>query len=155
MYRFLVFIHVSSAFLFMLAHGATAAVMFKLRDERNLDQIGSLLGLRKWAEMPFTVSSTLMFLSGVALAFVGGWWRAGWIWASLGLFLVITLVMSFFGRMYLERVLALLEAPDAAAENPAQPDIEAVLSSGRPMFLALFGIGGFLAIVYLMMYKPF
>lgn len=152
MYRFLVFLHVGSAFLFMLAHGATAAAMFRLRRERDPAGIAALLEVRRWAEIPFNVSSAVMFFSGIALGFMGSWWGSGWIWASLGLLVAITLVMGIFGRQYLDRAAAFV-APPVGDDSPGAP--EELLASGRPMLLAVTGIGGFLAIVWLMMFKPF
>jgi len=145
-------VHVGSAFLFMLAHGATAAAMFRLRQERDPGAIAALLEVRRWAEIPFNVSSAVMFFSGIALGFMGRWWGSGWIWTSLGLLVAITLVMGIFGRQYLDRAAALV-APRVGDDPPGDP--EEILASGRPMLLTITGIGGFLAIVWLMMFKPF
>lgn len=155
MYRLLVFLHVGSAFLFMLAHGATAAAMFRLRREREPAVIAALLEVRRWAEIPFNLSSAVMFLSGIALGFMGRWWSSGWIWTSLGLLVAITLVMGIFGRQYLDRAAALVEPGPVRADAEPVGDIEDTLDSGRPMLLAVTGIGSFLAIVWLMMFKPF
>lgn len=160
MYRWLVFLHVFSAFVFMLAHGASAAVMYRLRAEREPAALRSLFALRDAAVMPFNLSSAVMIFSGIALAFMGNWWRAGWIWASLGSFVVITLVMSLFGRAYFEKARQLLEEPGRTSRSAAEPstapdDLESVLSSGRPHLLLAVGMGGFAFIVYLMMFKPF
>lgn len=159
MYRFLVFLHVGSAFLFMLAHGASAAVMYRLRSERDPAALRALFSVRDAADLPFSLSAGVMILSGIALAFVGRWWRAGWIWASLGVFVLITILMSILGRAYFEKARALLEGgtddPSAVDQAFNSEDLPNHLESGRPMFLAVTGIGGFLAIVWLMMFKPF
>lgn len=160
MYRWLVFLHVFSAFVFMLAHGASAAVMYRLRTEREPAALRTLFALRDAAVMPFNLSSAVMVFSGVALAFLGSWWRAGWIWASLGAFVVITLVMSLFGRAYFEKARLLLDGPDSSQHSEHEQsrvpdDLEAALASGRPHLLLAVGVGGFAFIVYLMMFKPF
>lgn len=159
MYRWLTFLHVVSAFVFMLAHGASATVMYRLRVEREPAALRTLFAVRDAADLPFSLSAALMILSGIALAFLGRWWRAGWIWASLGVFLAITVVMSLLGRAYFEKARALLERP-AAGESPASSldstdALSRMAASGRPHVLMSVGVGGFLAIVYLMMFKPF
>jgi hypothetical protein len=92
---------------------------------------------------------------------MGRWWRAGFIWAALGGLLAISIIMSVLGRMYFERIIAAL-ADRTGPEEVGEPrgggsgmSLSGPLSSGRPMLLAGVGIGGFLAIVYLMMFKPF
>lgn len=160
MYRWLVFLHVFSAFVFMLAHGASAAVMYRLRMEREAAALRSLFALRDAAVMPFNLSSAVMVFSGIALAFMGNWWRAGWIWASLGTFVVITIVMGLFGRAYFKKARQLLEETSRSSHSTDEPsmhpdDLESALSSGRPHLLLAIGLGGFAFIVYLMMFKPF
>lgn len=159
MYPFFVFVHVSSAFVFMLAHGATATVMYRLRVEREPAALRTLFAVRDAADLPFSVSAGIMLLSGIGLAFLGKWWRAGWIWASLAGFLMITVVMSLLGRAYFEQARALLEAGEAegssAPTGAFTEEISSVLASGRPHLLMAVGVGGFIAIVYLMMFKPF
>ena len=45
MYPWVVFLHVLSAFGFLLAHGASAAVMFKVRGEQDRARLHALLDL--------------------------------------------------------------------------------------------------------------
>lgn len=159
LYPWVVFIHVGSTFLFMLAHGATAAGMFKMRAASDRPSIDTLMQVRHWAEMPFNITSALMILSGVALGFMGHWWRFGWIWLSLGILLFLTLIMGFMGRRYFDRVEASYspEAMEQAEANPnsIEGQIKQAVLSGRPGLLAAVGIAGFLFILWLMMFKPF
>jgi hypothetical protein len=45
MYPWIVFLHVTGGFTFVLAHGASASVAFALRHERNSERIRALLDL--------------------------------------------------------------------------------------------------------------
>lgn len=45
MYEFVIFLHVVGVFLFLLAHGASNAVAFALRKERNMERVRALLML--------------------------------------------------------------------------------------------------------------
>ncbi len=44
-YRWIVFVHVGAALVFMLAHGASASVAFRLRRERDVARLSALLDL--------------------------------------------------------------------------------------------------------------
>jgi hypothetical protein len=160
-YPWIVFLHVVSAFVFMLAHGASAAVMFRMRHERDLGSLRVLLDMREGAGLVFNISSGVMFLSGIALGFMGGWWGSGWIWTSLGLLVAITLVMAVFGRRYLDEVRTFVE-PYVYANPHPEPEhtlnrqgLEALLQNGKPILLTVIGVGGIIFIIWLMMFKPF
>ena len=163
MYDWLIFLHVLSAFGFLFAHGASAIVMFRVRAEHDPARIGALLDLSNSVGGAVATSALLLFLSGIGLGFLGGWWGRGWIWASLTLFVVIGVLMSWLGRMYFERVRRALGIPTDADRNkkiappPALPqdEVAAVLASGRPVVLAIVGLGGLAVITWLMMFKPF
>lgn len=97
MYPWLVFLHVLSGFVFFLAHGASAFVLLKLRQEREVERIKALLDLRAYAEPAMSWSAGVLFLSGIAAGFVGHWWRTGWIWVSLALLILVSVMMTFMG----------------------------------------------------------
>ena len=163
MYPWLVFLHVLSGFVFFLAHGASAAVLLKLRQERDIPRIKTLLDLRSYAEPAMGWSAGVLFLSGIAAGFVGSWWGSGWIWASLILLILISVVMTFMGRMYFERVrkaigleYTLKGSKPTPAEKPASAkELEEVIEAGKPGWVAAAGLVGLALIVWLMMFKPF
>ncbi len=157
MYRWIVFLHVISAFLFMMSHGAAAAVMFRLRRERDPGRVGAFLELARSNEAVTYICLLILLATGVTLGFLGDWWRHAWIWASLGTLVAIYMVMGYFGRGYFEPLIKALNPPDnpGHAKPAGQEELESLLSSGRPILMALVGVGGWLLVVWLMMFKPF
>jgi hypothetical protein len=163
MYRWIIFLHVLSAFAFFLAHGATAAAMFKVRGERDPARISALLDLSPAVGGAMALTLLFILVTGILAGFMGGWWSRGWIWAALVLLVAITFVMTFAGRFYFNRVRhAIGQATDddqkkKIAPPPALPpdELAAVINSGRPMLLAIVGLGGLAVITWLMMFKPF
>ena len=163
MYAWIIFLHVFSVLSFMLAHGASAAVMFRVRAERELARIHALLDLAKAFSLSVTITSSLLLITGIIAGFMGGWWGRGWIWTSLALFIAISFVMSFMGRLYFDRVRRAIgvatgaDQKKKAIEPEALPPdrLVAVLNSGQPMALAVVGLGGLAVILWLMMFKPF
>jgi hypothetical protein len=163
MYRWIVFLHVLSAFGFLLAHGASAAVMFKVRGEQERARLHALLDLSNAVGLWMAYTLLAVLVTGIILGFMGGWWRSGWIWVSLVLLIVLSVVMSYLGRMYLERVRHAIGVPtyddnkkQVAPPPPASPEVlSRVLAGGQARLLAAIGIGGLVLIVWLMMFKPF
>ncbi|HKY79647.1 MAG TPA: hypothetical protein VJ182_06645 [Anaerolineales bacterium] len=163
MYLWLVFLHVLSGFVFFLAHGASAAVLLKLRQERDIQRIKALFDLRSYAEPAMSWSAGVLFLSGIVAGFVGRWWGYGWIWASLILLILVSVMMTYMGRMYFERVRKavgldhkLKGSKPTPAEKPASAKVlEEVILAGKPGWVAAAGLVGLALIVWLMMFKPF
>jgi hypothetical protein len=163
MYAWIVFLHVLSAFAFLLAHGASAAVMLKVRGEQERARLHALLDLSNAVGLWMAYTLLAVLVTGIILGFMGEWWRMGWIWVSLVLLVALSVVMSFLGRMYLERVRHAIGVPTydvtkkkLAPPPPAGPEeLGRVLGSGQGVLLAVIGLGGLALIVWLMMFKPF
>lgn len=163
MERWLVFVHVLSGFVFFLSHGASAAVLLKLRQERDVQRIKALLDLRTYAAPAMNWSVGVLFLSGIVAGFTGGWWGMGWIWASLILLILVSVPMTFWGRIYFERVrkaigleYTLKGSKPSSPEKPVTAkELAAVIEAGKPGLIAAAGLVGLALIVWLMMFKPF
>jgi uncharacterized membrane protein len=89
MYQWLVFAHILGIFGFLLAHGSAAGVAFKLRGEREIPRVRALLDLSSSVTTVASVSLLTLLVAGVILGFMGHWWGQGWIWISLGLFVLM------------------------------------------------------------------
>ena len=157
----LVFAHILGAFTFVLAHGVSILVALSIRSERQLDRVATLLDLSKLAVMVAVFALIFLLLTGIAAAFVGDYWGRRWVWASLAILVVLWAYMSFRGTMYHDAVRRaagsigiydhkVTEAPPA---DPAA--LDALLASPRAIELAVVGGVGLLAILYLMVFKPF
>ncbi len=161
MYGLLVFIHVLGAFLFVLAHGASMLVSFRLRSERDPVRQAVLFELSSTGINMMYVGLVILLLAGIAAGFVGGHWGRGWIWAALGTLVVVMAVMysvatPFYGRM---RAAAGAPVPDQVVARmkppPTAADLDALATSNRPFVLAAVGGIGLGLIVWLMLSKPF
>ncbi len=157
----LFWIHVGSAFAFVLAHGASVFVSLRLRRERDPARLGALLDLSLFAVRIATLMLIVVVVSGVLAAFVGGYWGRGWIWATIGILVVLWAWMSIRGVRYFDQIRHALgkrgaydraKDPDPTA-NPEE--LERLLGSSRPFELAAVGIIGLAVIIWLMIDKPF
>jgi hypothetical protein len=162
MYNWLVFLHVLGTFGFLLSHGASATVAFQLRRERNRERICALLELSGASYGVMYSSLGLLLLTGIVTGFLGRWWRYVWIWAALALLVAILVLMYVLGSAYYGKVrkavgMAYFDGrKEHPATEPATPaEIDALLTSRRPVELMAIGGGGLALIVWLMIFKPF
>jgi hypothetical protein len=158
-------IHVLGALALMLAHGASAAVAFKLRTERDRTRIGALVDLSGASLSVFYVALLVVLVAGILTGIAGGYWTSGllWIWASLVVFLVIVggmyaMASSFFRDV--RHAIGMATMFDARrGDSPPAPvgegELAELLSSPRPMAVAALGLIGIAVLVYLMVLKPF
>lgn len=164
MYTWLVFAHVLGIFGFLLAHGTAAAVAFALPRQHEVARIRALLDLSRSVAMVGTVSLLVLLAAGIALGFMGSWWGQGWIWASLGLFILIGVSMTPLGSRPLNRIRQTVDpahakqagsssSPDTAVATDKQLGV--LLAATHPWLLTIIGGGGVALILWLMLFKPF
>jgi uncharacterized membrane protein len=162
LYNWVVFLHVAGAFAFVLAHGVSAGVALKLRREREVPRVQALLDLSNVASQGMYVGLLILLVGGITAAFMAGLWGRGWIWAAIAILVaMIAFMYARASRYYGEvrRAAGLgYYIPGKGAGAAASPNTEELgrlLASSRPMELAAFGTIGLLAIVWLMVMKPF
>jgi hypothetical protein len=163
MYQFWVFVHLVGVFGFLLTHGASTAVALSLRKERDPQRVRALLELSSWSLAGFYVSMLVLLAGGITAGFLGHWWGQGWIWAALGVLVVMMGAMYGLATPYFNRLRQAVGAPTSGkrrrGSEPAPPtqvvQLEPLLRSSRPMVVMVVGIVGLVAILWLMVYKPF
>ena len=158
-------IHVLAALALVLAHGASAAVLFKLRSERDRVRIGALVDLSSASLFLFYLALLVVLVAGILSGIGGGYWTGGqlWIWASLVIFFVIMGGMYGLASPYFRDVrhaigaATMLDVRRGIAPPPpiSEGELADLLTSGRPIAVAAIGLIGIVALVYLMVVKPF
>lgn len=160
--KWIVFLHVAGTFMFVAGHGVSMFVAFQLRKERDRARLGALLDLSGWSLGTAGIGLLVLFLSGILAGIVLGSFGKAWIWIALVLFIVIAALMTPVGVKYLTGIrIALgqrtrgLKPADPDPVPASDADLEALLVSRAPETLLLLGGGGFLVILWLMMFRPF
>lgn len=161
-YQWIVFAHLLGIFGFLTAHGASAAIVFKLRSERSVARIHAFLDLARASHMTSNISLLVLSIAGISLGFMGHWWGQFWIWTSLVLFVLIGTSMAGIAsppHNKMRVLVATIEAPGAdtgsAAVVAAEKQLAEIQMRLQPILLTLIGGGGMALILWLMIFKPF
>jgi amino acid transporter len=160
--RWIVFLHVLGAFMFVAGHGVSMYSVFAVRKERDRGRLAALLDLSGWSLAVAGIGLLVLLVSGIVAGIVLQSFGPWWIWISLALLVGIGILMTPIGGTYLRNLrIAIGQRPRNA--KPGDPDpvpvsdgeLAAPQASSRPEQLLAIGAGGFIVIVYLMMFRPF
>jgi amino acid transporter len=158
----IVFLHVLGAFMFVAGHGVSMFAVFQVRKEKDRGKLAALLDLSGWSLAVAGIGLLILLISGIVAGLVLNSWGRWWIWISLALFLVIGIVMTPVGGAYLRGLrVAIGQRPRNAKPDDPDPvpvsdgELAALQASNRPEILLLLGAGGFVVILWLMMFRPF
>jgi len=151
-YRFWLFVHLGGLLLFVAGHGTSAASGVRLRRERDPARMAALLDASAAARGSTYTGMVLLGAGGLADAFLGHWWSAGWVWTSIGVFLgmagvLVALAIPYYRRLRL--------AVARAASGGGVGEIDRLAASPVPLAILGVGVGGLGFILWLMVFKPF
>jgi hypothetical protein len=153
-YQWWVFVHLVGVFGFLLAHGVSVAVTFKLRNERDPGRINALLQLSGTSIQAFYISLVVLLIGGFAAAAVGDLWSKAWIWTALAILMIASIAMYRLARPFYRRVGFVARALEGGSEAVSDEQFSEILRSRRPWTIAWVGFGALAIILYLMVFKP-
>lgn len=154
MYKAWVFVHLVGVFGFLLAHGVSVFVLFRLQRERDPRRVNDLIALSGSSIRAFYASLVVLLAGGIVAGFVGKWWSQGWIWGALVVLVITTLAMFFMARPYYRRVGFVARALAGGSQAVTPEQFDSILASGRPRAIAGIGFVGLFLILYLMVFQP-
>jgi hypothetical protein len=162
MYRYIILLHVLSAFVFFSVHGASVAMAFRLRQEQQLDRIRALLDMSH-AMLPLTYYAAMVMIgTGLIAGVMAHWFSRGWIWISLALVVATFGWMYFYAYRYYSPIRKAVGLPyrDLKGDQPPvspkkEAEIAVLVRTANPMLLAIVSYGLVSAITWLMLFKPF
>ncbi|HEY0444143.1 MAG TPA: hypothetical protein VGC90_07975 [Candidatus Limnocylindrales bacterium] len=161
-YPWIVLVHVASAFVFVFAHGVSAFAAYRIRDERDPARIRAYLELSSSGVQTMYAAFALMVLAGIAGGLTRNWFAQGWIWAAIGVLLLVMFAMYGLASRYYGTVREAVGLPSSMRRKGTEPpppatadELAVLLRSWRPDAIAGIGFIGLLIIIWLMVVKPF
>jgi hypothetical protein len=160
--RWLVFLHVLSVITFFLAHGAAAAMIYKVRSETDFARIRAMLDLSVSTFRVYAYSFLIMGLTGLIMPFLVHIWDKVYIWLSIVLMLFVAVWMGLVNEKQTKQLRRLVGLPymkgnkEYPAESPSSPEeVAALLKLINPIQWVVVGYGIPAFILWLMIFKPF
>ena len=146
LYVWLKFVHLVGLGAFLFGHGIAGGTSIALRAKPAGEVSRALLQLSIWSYRIAYPGLILLIATGVWMGFAGSWWGRGWIWASIAVLVVVFGLMSFVSIPY-------HKARDSAKEGDSV--LAERLDRTRPVLAVWIGAAGILALLFLMVFKPF
>jgi hypothetical protein len=144
--------HVVGALLFVGGHGVSVVIAFLLPKEEDGTRASTYLRMSTISVYPMQAGLGLLIASGVALGFLGGWWGRLWIWLALDL-LLATMALMF--AMSLPNYHVVRDRLNEMGPSAWDAEQRALVTFRRAVILMVVGTASLLAIVGLMVFKPF
>lgn len=159
LYPWLVVTHIVAAFAFVMAHGVSVFVMYRVRREGDRARIAAFVDLSAGSLSLAFISLLIVLIAGIAAAISGDFFSHAWPWVSIGLLVVVGGLMTPLAAIPMNKIRHALgiairgdkEAPVAASDA----ELAALRASLRPELAAGIGGGGLILLVALMSLKPF
>jgi hypothetical protein len=153
-YLWLRWLHILAVFGFLLMHGPSVSAAFLVGRTRESSRLAALADASKATVRVAYIPLLIAIVTGVALGFLGGWWRSGWMWASVAVLVAVITWMGFRGTL---PAIRLREALDQLhREGSAAGElIEARIRGIRPLELTAVGAVSMVVLLWLMAFKPF
>ncbi|MEP7105884.1 MAG: DUF2269 family protein [Chloroflexota bacterium] len=139
------YLHLVGLAVFLFGHGISAGCSLALRGRPPAAQARALLQLSIWSYWITYPGLVLLLVTGVWMGFAGNWWRYPWIWVAIVILVAVFVAMSALSVPY-------HKARDAREDDSA---LASELARTRPMALSWVGSAGLLALILLMVFKPF
>lgn len=162
LYQWIKFIHIAASVTFLMAHGTAIALSFQLKKEKDPVRVSAMFDLSGSMWNYYMLSWLVMLIAGIVNGFMGKWWHAGWMWVSLVLMLAVTVWMFILGMKTYHPIRKAFGLPYHVgkevmpAEEPLpEEDRQALIAATRPVEMLVIGYGGFIFILWLMIFKPF
>ena len=122
LYEWIRFLHMVAAITFMVSHGTSIAISFRLKKEEDVERIKTMLDISGSMWIAMILSLLVAGIAGIVLGFMLSWWSQWWIWVSIVLLVVITIWMFQVGQSTYHQLRKTLGMPYQAGgkEMPAQ-----------------------------------
>src|SRR6266511_1183180 len=154
MYNWWVLLHLTGVFVFLVAHGVSVGVLFRLRRERDPSKVAALLELSAGSVRAFYGGLVILLVGGFAAVATGHLWSKPWFWIALGVLVLASVGMVLMATPYYRRVGFVSRAMVGGTEAVTKEQFDEVLRDNRSNSVAAMGSVALAIILYMMVMKP-
>jgi hypothetical protein len=149
------YLHIAGVLTFVGAHGVSMVVLYHVRGERDRRRIAELIAFSGTTTRPMYIALGVLTLGGVGAGLSLHVLSAWWLWISIMILLVTIGLMTALAKPYFRKITAACEVRPSGVPRVSDEELEQLLSSGEAHVITAIGAIGLLAILYLMLFKPF
>ena len=153
-YQWWKFLHVAGVLGFVLAHGVSVLMSFRMRTETDRARIRWYKEFSGASVTTMYASLVILLVGGVVAGFQGHWWGGWWIWASIVILVLEVAYMSAVTGPFYRRLMAATEMRPSGVPRKSDEELAQLVRSPIPIATAVIGFGGLLIITWLMIFKP-
>lgn len=155
LYRWLLFGHILAVFGLLMNHGVSMYVLYAIRGQTDRRKILDLITLSGRSILPMYISIGLILVFGFLLAVELDVLAEPWIWLSVVILVVVIVLMSVTAKPYFARVKGACELRPSGVPRVSDEELQQILHAGTANTITAIGAVGLVAILYLMIFKPF
>ena len=153
-YNWWKFLHVVGVLGFVMFHGVSVVVAFRLRRERDRTRIAELLQFSGASVRGMYVALLALIVFGVVAGFAGNWWSYWWIWISIALLILTMVEMGMVARPYYQQLKDAIQLRPSGVPRRSDEELDLMLRSRAALLNAIWGIAVLVVITWLMIWKP-
>jgi hypothetical protein len=153
-YKVVLYLHVLSVLALLATHGVSMVVLYRIRPERDRKKILDLITLSGETTLPMYISLGGIILFGVLAGLDGQFFDEAWIWVSIVLLLLVVGLMTAVAKPYFARIKEACQVRPSGVPRVSDEELGQILGGGTAHLITAIGAIGLLAILYLMLFKP-
>lgn len=154
MYSWFVVLHLAGLAVFVMGHGVSAFMAFRIRGGRDRSFVWELLELSQRANRVAYLGLLLLAVGGIGAAAQAGSLTSLWVVATTVVLIVVLVAMFALGAGFYYPIRDRISKPKDAAPPLDGDELAAALDNHRPDILATIGFVGLFVMIALMVLKP-
>ena len=152
--QLLIFLHVVSVLGLLATHGVSMFVLYRIRREPDRRKILDFVSLSGETVLPMYVSIGAIVVTGVLAALKFDRFGQLWLWVAIVILFVTIALMVLLARPYFRRVKAACEVRPSGVPRVSDEELREIVGGSTAHVITAIGTIGLLAILYLMIFKP-
>jgi hypothetical protein len=149
------FLHLVGIFGFLICHGVSIFVLYRIRNvQLDRVKIGELISFSGLTTMPMYVSLLVLIVGGVGTGITIKAFSQLWLWVSIAILLITVVLMAAVASPYFKKITAACEVRPSGVPRKADEELDALLHDRTATLITTIGSVGLVAILYLMIFKP-
>lgn len=154
MYAWFVVLHLAGLVVFVMGHGVSAFMAFRIRGSRDRSFVWELLELSQRANRVAYLGLLMLAIGGIGAAAQTGSFTSTWIVATTIVLVVVLVAMFAVAAGFYYPIRDRMTKPKDGGPPLDGDELAAALDNRRPDILAAIGFGGLFVMIALMVLKP-